>query len=174
MNGHFDSRTEKTRDDWETPPYFFNLLNNIFNFTLDPCSSKDNHLCEKYYTEEDNGLKQDWGGEIAFVNPPYKYIKAWVKKCYQESVKPNTTVVMLIPNRTDTEYWHNYIWKAHEVWLCKKRVLFLIDGKDYFWRLRDGEWKRVKSSPTSGSVIVVFKSYPKKTQYPIFKPFQHR
>lgn len=71
--------------EWETPKWLFSKLNNEFNFTLDPCATKENHLCDKYYTIKDDGLLQDWSGETVFVNPPYgRAIKDWVKKCYDE------------------------------------------------------------------------------------------
>lgn len=59
------------RDDWETPQDFFDKLNEQYHFTLDPCSSDTNAKCKKYYTAQDNGLEQDWGGEVVFCNPPY-------------------------------------------------------------------------------------------------------
>lgn len=52
---------------WSTPQDFFNELNREFNFTLDPCATPENAKCTKYYTETDNGLKQDWGAKRCFV-----------------------------------------------------------------------------------------------------------
>ena len=118
----FSSKT----DEWETPKEFFDKLNEEFNFTLDPCATPGNAKCKKYYTVKEDGLKQDWQGETVFCNPPYgKAIKNWVKKCYEESRKPNTTVVMLIPARTDTTYFHEYIYKkAKEIRFVKGRLKF--------------------------------------------------
>jgi site-specific DNA-methyltransferase (adenine-specific) len=99
-----------------TPQDFFDKLNSEFHFTLDPCANKHNHKCDKYYTAEDDGLTKDWGGQIVFCNPPYgSAIKDWVKKCSEESKKDNTTVVMLIPARTDTKYFHDYIYQKENV-----------------------------------------------------------
>ena len=118
----FSSKT----DEWSTPQDFFDELNKEFDFTLDPCATPENAKCEKYYTKEDDGLKQDWSGETVFCNPPYgRAIKNWVKKCYEESKKPNTTVVMLIPARTDTSYFHDYIYhKAKEIRFIRGRLKF--------------------------------------------------
>src|SRR5690606_17219779 len=118
----FSSKT----DLWETPQDFFRELDREFHFTLDPCATPENAKCKKYYTIEDDGLKQDWQGEIVFCNPPYgKEIKRRVKKCYEESRKPNTTVVMLIPARTDTSYFHDYIYhKAKEIRFLRGRLKF--------------------------------------------------
>jgi phage N-6-adenine-methyltransferase len=118
----FSSKT----DLWSTPQDFFDKLNEEFNFTLDPCANSENTKCKKHYTKEQNGLIQDWGGEIVFCNPPYgRVIKDWVKKCYEESKKPNTTVVMLIPARTDTIYFHQYIYKkVKEIRFIKGRLKF--------------------------------------------------
>jgi site-specific DNA-methyltransferase (adenine-specific) len=104
---------------------FFNQLNKEFNFTLDPCANENNHKCNKYYTKEQDGLKQNWEGEIVFCNPPYgKEIKDWVKKSYLESKKQNTTVVLLIPARTDTAYFHDYIYNKAEIRFLKGRLKF--------------------------------------------------
>lgn len=118
----FSSKT----DEWSTPQEFFDKLNAEFGFTLDPCATHENAKCEKYYTKEDDGLKQDWSGETVFCNPPYgRVIKHWVKKCYEESRKENTTVVMLIPARTDTSYFHDYIYnKAKEIRFIRGRLKF--------------------------------------------------
>lgn len=113
-------------DEWATPKDFFDTLNEEFDFTLDPCASTDNAKCDKFYTKEQDGLKQDWSGERVFCNPPYgKVIGDWVKKCSEEAKKPNTTVVALIPARTDTRYFHEFIYrKAREVRFVKGRLKF--------------------------------------------------
>ena len=118
----FSSKT----NDWSTPQDFYDELNNEFGFTLDPCADEYNHKCNKYFTEGDDGLLQDWGGEIVFCNPPYgKAIKDWVRKAYIEGCKPNTTVVLLIPARTDTQYFHDYIYhEAKEIRFIKGRLKF--------------------------------------------------
>ena len=112
-------------NEWGTPQDLFNKLNEEFNFTLDPCSANGNHKCTKYYTIEDDGLSQDWSNNVVFVNPPYgRELKKWVKKCYDESQK-GTTVVMLIPARTDTTYFHDYIYGKAEIRFLKGRVKFV-------------------------------------------------
>lgn len=121
-NGLFSSNT----DDWATPQKFFDELNNEFNFTLDPCASTQNAKCKKFYTKEENGLLKTWKNERVFVNPPYGHvIKDWVKKSYEE-FKNGTFVVMLIPARTDTKYFHQYIYKQEniEIRFIKGRLKF--------------------------------------------------
>lgn len=107
-------------DEWATPDDFFNQLNKEFNFTLDPCCTKQNHKCDKYFTLEDDGLSQDWSGETVFCNPPYSQIAQWVKKAWKEG----TIVVLLIPARTDTKYFHNYIYNRSEIRFVKGRLKF--------------------------------------------------
>jgi len=111
---------------WETPQKLFDKLNEEFSFDLDPCASTDNAKCKNFFTEDDDGLAQEWGpNKSIFVNPPYgKAIKSWVKKAYDESRKEKTTVVMLIPSRTDTSYWHEYCMKAAEIYFIKGRIKF--------------------------------------------------
>ena len=67
-----------------TPINFFEKLNNEFWFTLDPCATHENHKCERYFTKEDDGLKQNRDNEIVFCNPPYwreikKRVEKWAK-----------------------------------------------------------------------------------------------
>lgn len=117
------------KNDWETPHDFFEELDKEFHFTLDPCASEQNHKCKKYYTEKENGLLQDWSGEIVYCNPPYsaKEQDAWVRKCYEESI--HALVVMLVPARTDTERFHKYILPHAEIRFLKGRLTF-VGAKD--------------------------------------------
>ena len=111
--------------DWDTPQAFFDKLNEQFEFTLDPCATEANAKCKKYFTEEEDGLAQDWKGHTVFVNPPYgRGIDEWIKKGYEEAQDPDTKVVMLIPARTDTKYWHDYVMKAEMVFFIKGRLKF--------------------------------------------------
>ena len=121
MDVHYSSKT----NEWSTPQAFFNELNKEFNFTLDPCATSENAKCTKYFTVEDDGLKQDWSNDVVFMNPPYgRDIKYWIKKAYEESLN-GATVVCLIPSRTDTAYWHNYIFgKADDIRFIKGRLKF--------------------------------------------------
>ena len=114
------------KHDWQTPQEFFDKLNEEFRFTLDPCANDHNHKCEKYYTAEQDGLKQDWSDEVVFCNPPYgRELPKWVKKCYDETENGNCKcTVMLIPARTDTRWFHEYIYKKTEVRFCKGRIKF--------------------------------------------------
>lgn len=129
------------KNDWETPKDFFDALDSEFHFTLDPCASHENKKCDKYYTEEENGLLQDWTDEVVFCNPPYstKEQNAWVKKCYEESV--HATVVMLLPARTDTERFHRYILPNAEIRFVRGRLKF----------------GNVKESAPFPSMVVVFR-----------------
>lgn len=124
MNVHFSSKT----DQWSTPQDFFDELNKEFNFTLDPCADKSNAKCQKFFTKEDDGLSKDWWGEKVFVNPPYgREIGKWVKKAYYThitNVLDGLPIVMLIPARTDTKYFHDYIYGKAEIRFIKGRLKF--------------------------------------------------
>lgn len=117
----FSSRTPE----WATPDDFFKKLDAEFHFTLDPCSTDENAKCRKHYTRDDDGLIQDWGGETVFCNPPYgRELPKWVRKCYEESRKPDTVCVMLIPSRTDTAYFHDWILGKAEIRFIRGRLRF--------------------------------------------------
>ena len=127
---------------WETPQDFFDELDKEFHFTLDPCSTVETAKCKKFYTKEDNGLIQDWSGRTVFCNPPYgSQIKHWVKKCHDESSRAK--VVMLIPARTDTKYFHEYIYKK------KNTEIRFIKGRLKF--------SNSKNSAPFPSMIVIFR-----------------
>ena len=110
--------------EWETPPELFKALDAEFHFTLDPCSTDRNALCAKHYTKEQDGLAQDWSGETVFCNPPYgREIGKWIRKCYQHSIGGGTAV-MLIPARTDTAVFHDYIYGKAEIRFIRGRLKF--------------------------------------------------
>jgi site-specific DNA-methyltransferase (adenine-specific) len=115
----FSSKT----DDWSTPQEFYDLLDAEFNFTLDPCADDTNHKCDKYFTKAQNGLVQDWSGERVYCNPPYgKGIQEWVAKCANH----DGLAVMLIPARTDTKWFHQFVYNKPnvEVRFVKGRLKF--------------------------------------------------
>lgn len=118
----FSSKT----GEWATPQEFFDKLNWRFGpFDLDPCADPVNTKCANFYTEAEDGLSKDWAGHTVFVNPPYgRGIDKWIQKAYTESMNLDTRVVMLIPARTDTKYWHRYVMKAAEVHFVKGRLKF--------------------------------------------------
>lgn len=73
-------------DEWGTPQDFFDALNDEFSFTLDVCATAENAKCKKYFTKEQDGLKQDWGNETVWCNPPYgRTIGDWILRCYEFS-----------------------------------------------------------------------------------------
>ena len=110
-------------DEWSTPQTLFDTLNEEFHFTLDPCATDENAKCKMYYTIFENGLEKSWTGHCVFCNPPYSQIQKWVKKSAEEARK-GATVVMLIPSRTDTRWFHDYIYNKAEIRFIKGRVRF--------------------------------------------------
>lgn len=133
----FSSKT----DMWATPQAFFDQLNEEFHFTVDVCAIPENAKCEKFFTPEINGLKQEWEG-VCWCNPPYgREIGKWVEKAYIASTW-GATVVMLLPARTDTKWFHEYIYNKSEIRFVKGRLKF-------------GNSKTAAPFP---SMVVIFKS----------------
>ena len=128
-------------EEWETPQDLFNKLNNEFNFTVDVASSELNYKCKKHYTQKEDGLVQNWNNEVAWCNPPYgRKIGEWVKKASESKA----IIVMLLPARTDTKWFHNYIYNKQNI------EIRFIKG-----RLKFGNSKN--SAPFT-SMIVIFKN----------------
>ena len=124
MSKTLDVMYSSKSNEWATPLDFYKELDNEFHFNLDPCSDDTNYKCEKHFTLADDGLSQNWGGYRVFCNPPYSDIGKWVEKAYREGHKDNTIVVMLIPARTDTKYFHDYILHRSEIRFVKGRLKF--------------------------------------------------
>jgi site-specific DNA-methyltransferase (adenine-specific) len=117
---HFSSAT----DDWATPQRFFDCLNREFKFTLDPCASEANAKCERFFTKEQNGLSKSWRGERVFCNPPYgRVIGRWARKAYRSRDKAEV-IVMLLPARTDTKWFHDFIYGKAEIRFLRGRLRF--------------------------------------------------
>ena len=115
----FSSKT----DMWATPQEFFDKLNNEFHFTLDVCATPENAKCDKFYTEQDDGLSKPWNGTV-WCNPPYcRQTGKLVKKAYEEG-KNGTTVVMLLPCRPDVSWFHDYILGIAEIRFVRGRLKF--------------------------------------------------
>lgn len=135
MDVHFSSKT----DCWETPQWLFDDLDKVFRFTLDVCATAENAKCPLYFTPEQDGLSREWTG-VCWMNPPYgRKIKFWIQKAWEESQK-GSTVVCLVPARTDTGWWHDY---------CMKGKIRFLRG-----RLKFGG---AKNSAPFPSAIVVFR-----------------
>ena len=111
--------------EWATPQAFYDELNREFGFTLDPCATPQNAKCAKFYTKEQDGLAQSWQGERVFCNPPYgRDLRKWVEKAHREAMGGGALIVMLIPARTDTAYFHDYIYGKHEIRFIRGRLHF--------------------------------------------------
>lgn len=114
--GLFTSNT----DEWATPQALFDEWNAKYHFTLDVAASAENAKCERYYTKEDDGLSKPWKGRV-WCNPPYgREIGKWVEKGFRCDA---ASVVMLLPARTDTRWFHDYCMKG-EIHFIKGRVKF--------------------------------------------------
>lgn len=110
------------RQNWRTPSAIFAALEEEFNFDFDPCLLEGDSIHQK------DMLGSDWQGKSIFVNPPYKHLSLWIKKCHDEW-KKGKNVVMLIPARTDTKAFHIYIYGQAEIRFIKGRLCFDDSGK---------------------------------------------
>ena len=132
-------------DKWTTPSDLFRRLDSIFHFELDVCASADNTKCARYFSEADDGLKQEWNG-ACWMNPAYgRTIGKWMRKAWQSS-EQGATVVCLVPARTDTKWWNQ--------WAVRGQVLFLRG------RLKFGDAK--SSAPFASALVVFCKTFERK------------
>lgn len=126
------------KQDWGTPNWLYDKLDEIYNFQLDAAASDENHKCESYYTEVQDGLKQDWAAST-FCNPPFKFIKAWTEKATEER-KNGHYAVMIAPLLGFTAKWYKNIKDDCKTIVLCPRVAFVGD----------------KSSPNGGIMLLEF------------------
>jgi site-specific DNA-methyltransferase (adenine-specific) len=165
MKGH-NTLFSKASDEWSTPQWLFDMLDEEFHFDVDAASTDENTKCFFHFDDaldrpwyEDGELEKELNAigqraaKIFFLNPPHSLIKQFMKKAYEESLK-GAVVVCLIPCRTDTQYWHNYAMMAHE-------IRFIMG------RLKFGDSKN--SAPFPSCIVVFDHSKYDKNNDPVFK-----
>lgn len=114
--------------EWETPDRLFRGLDDLFHFDLDVCATPENAKCARFYSPKENGLHQTWRG-TCWMNPPYgKEIGKWVRAAYFSSCA-GTTVVGLIPARTDTHWFHDWVLGRATVIFLRGRIYHLQKGE---------------------------------------------
>ena len=117
--GMFTSRS----DEWETPEAFFRALDAEFHFDLDTCAAAENAKCAKYIDRARDGLRTPWEG-VCWCNPPYgREIGKWVHKAENEAAR-GCTVVLLLPARTDTRWFHDCLYGKAELRFVRGRLKF--------------------------------------------------
>ena len=134
-------------DEWTTPQNLFYELNKEFNFKLDAAATAENSKCTYFIDKETNALTRSWklfntDKTTVWLNPPYSMCKEFIKKAYEESLEGNT-IVALVPSRTDTKWFHEYVYNNPNV------EIRFIKG-----RLKFGDSKNSAPFP---SMIVIFK-----------------
>jgi len=115
-------------NDWVTPQPLFDEWDRLFHFTLDVAASHQNYRVKKYFTIEEDALRQAWNNDVCWMNPPYgRGLKKWIQKAHRESLR-GAIIVGLIPARTDTSYWHKWIFPCADICFLRGRVKFLREG----------------------------------------------
>lgn len=143
---------QKGNDCFETPDEIYDQLDRIFNFTLDAACTLSNCKCEKgfYFDNGFDGLKESWGGERVFCNPPFSKKADWIRKAHKAVQSEGCPIVaMLLPsNCMDSEAFQNYIYPNYNFEILRGRVSFI-----------DPETKKPKAGNNSGTVIVYFRKH---------------
>ena len=149
------SKIVTPKDEWQTPQWLFDLLDQEFYFQVDAAALKKNAKCDHYYDPLNDAICGEWcenakelGTSPSFyLNPPYSaaLINAFMKKAYEESQK-DAVVVCLVPVSGD-KWWIDYALKAQEIRYIRGRVKFV--GFDI-------EGNQVNGSPMFSSCIVIF------------------
>ena len=130
------------KDDWETPRKIFSYYGEPHYLNLDVCASNDNAKCANYYSINENGLEQEWNGRV-WMNPPYSNVRAWVAKAFR-SRNYCDIIVCLLPAKTDTQWFHSFVYRKAALTFIKGRVVFEYKGEKF-------------DRPTFPSMIAVYR-----------------
>jgi phage N-6-adenine-methyltransferase len=98
-----------TSDEWYTPPEVYDPLNAEFRFTVDACATAESAKCPRFYTELQDGLVQDYAGEMVWNNPPYSDIPPWVDLAWEQLRRGARGWVQLLPAWTDRKWWQRHV-----------------------------------------------------------------
>lgn len=137
-----------SNDEWGTPRWLYEALDQEFHFDMDVCASKENHKCDTYFTKEIDALTQEWG-ESNFCNPPYSDQMPWAEKAMEQALSGRGTVMLAMCD-SSTEFFKYCYRNALEIRLINHRIKF--DG--------------AKGSPRFASMIVIFNPIPEIICYP--------
>lgn len=131
----------------------FQKLNSRLRFTVDAAASCDNHKCDRFWTESDDGLTKSWSGERVYCNPPYSDIEPWCVKAWSES-KASLIVMLLPANRTEQGWWQRHIEPFRDRALSRLTTEFL-PGRTRF--LKPGQEKiGPNERPPFGIVLCIW------------------
>lgn len=158
-SGLFTSRTEE----WETPSYVFLALNKEFDLQIDVCATSENAKCKIFFDKSVDGLKREWSPYRCWMNPPYgRNISSWMKKAFEESQR-GALVVCLIPSRTDTKWWHQWVMKSAEI--------RFVSGRISFGNQPAGQAGSKQSAPFPSCIVIFYPELenPYKLSVPVIK-----
>lgn len=127
------ARPEGQPNERYTPWPFFQLLDGDYDFTLDVCATAESAKCEKFFTKEQDGLKQSWAGERVWCNPPFDDIEPWVEKAWRSDGAE--IIVMIVPVWTDRRWWQDRVepWRDD-----RKRMSWSLTTRFLGGRIRFG------------------------------------
>ena len=112
-------KTSQSKQEWLTPPW---LIEALGSFDLDPCAPVNRpwDTAKNHFTIDNNGLLQQWQGRV-WLNPPFDSLNMWLMK-----MSEHNNGIALLPARTETEYFHNYVFPvAESILFLNKRIKFL-------------------------------------------------
>lgn len=115
MSNFDNNRFKSNNQSWETPSDLYSAIDDVFHFNRDVCASSENSKCESYWSVEDSCLTKVWDG-VNWMNPPFKNMKFFLKKAYDERF--HAVTVCLIPARTNTKWWHEYCMNGEVYFIC--------------------------------------------------------
>lgn len=140
------------KDEWGTPRYIFDYWNNIYDFDCDAAASADNSLCENMMDKDYDSLNNAWVQRWSYwLNPPYGggAMLGWVERCIEENQERGATIVALLPNNTDTQWFKRAFATASRISFLEGRISFI-----------DPETQKPMGGNVGGSVFVAWHPSP--------------
>ena len=147
--GYHDSKTpEAIRDLWRTPKQVFDYYDRRFDFSFDMAASDENHLCDTYFTKENDALSTDWSDYPTgngFLNPPFSDVAPWIEKVIEVSTITDQVIVVLLPTDTSVKWFKLAFENCSECHFISGRLAFINE-----------ETGKPVSGNNKGSVVFVF------------------
>ena len=162
-----DVMFSKATDLWETPDELFEQFHRTQKFTLDAAADESNHKLDRWFGPggiAEDALSVDWTGERVWLNPPYSQAKEFLAKAVHEQIMNGVPSCVLVPSRTDTKWFHEYVWSAPycvvHPWV---RKLHFLKGRVKFIQQADSELHfNIQNKPNSApfpSLVIEIAGY---------------
>jgi len=132
-----EQKPGRSKQDYATPPELLRAVRTLLDideFACDLAASAENAVCQPYYTEADDALRQPWlvqAGGWNWCNPPFARLGPWVEKAWLEQIQFGAQTAMLVPAGVGSNWWRDWVHSKAHVLLLNGRLTFVGETAPY-------------------------------------------